>query len=264
MAIQGVFDQLMQLFRSGAELEWIKLADKLNYTSLSTAPPRGGAAKPPPSHSFGQLAGVPLQADSSPSAAATQQAWRIMESLNLGPQAKPGAVSGFPAPAAPPTPSQDFSTVNPADLEEFFPNVSQEPPPSSSQGGVGSFGLAPPHFRLDPALMEDNIVDFPSFPEALGQSAMASLTMEDFEDLLSPALMPEAGPPPAPSGPSSVGSTWMNYPHPIAHLLQSEAMAEAPPAVLDEHDVLTSADEDRLISILNSGGPPRFASGHPA
>lgn len=208
-----------------------------------------------------------------------------MESLNLGPQPKPAAVSSFTvaqtatssSSVAPPTINQDFSTVNQADLEEFFPNVSQEP--SSSQGGVSSFALAASQFRVDSALMED----FPSFSEAQGQSALGSLTIEDFDDFLNPPLMPEAGggvsvacqplaPPGPPSSSSSTsvpGSTWMNYPHTIVNLLQNEGMMEASagggpqPAVLDEYDVLTSADEDRLISLLNSGGQARFVSGHP-
>lgn len=211
-----------------------------------------------------------------------------MESLNLGPQPKPAAVSSFAvaqaaaaasSSAAPPTINQDFSTVNQADLEEFFPNVSQEP--SSSQGGVSSFALVASQFRVDSALMED----FPSFSEAQGQSALGSLTIEDFDDFLNPPLMPEAGggvsaacQPLAPPGPpsssssnSAPGSTWMNYPNTIVNLLQNEAMMEATAgggggpqsAVLDEYDVLTSADEDRLISLLNSGSQARFVSGHP-
>lgn len=192
-----------------------------------------------------------------------------MESLNLGPQPKPAPVSSFAAP------NQDFSTVNQADLEEFFPNVSQEP--SSSQGGAASFSLAASHFRVDSALMED----FPSFPEAQCQSGLGSLTMEDFDDFLNPeggGLA--AGQPPAPpaataaaaasSAASAPGSTWMNYPHTIVNLLQSEGLAEAaggggqPPAVLDDYDVLTSADEERLISIFDSGNQARYVSGHPS
>lgn len=212
-----------------------------------------------------------------------------MESLNLGPQPKPAAVSSFTvaqtaassSSVAPPTINQDFSTVNQADLEEFFPNVSQEP--SSSQGGVSSFALAGSQFRMDSALMED----FSSFSEAQGQSALGSLTIEDFDDFLNPSLMPEAGggvsaacqplappgPPSSSSSTSAPGSTWMNYPHTIVNLLQNEGMMEPPvgggggsgpqPAVLDEFDVLTSADEDRLISLLNSGSQARFVSGHP-
>lgn len=285
---------LIRLLRSPCvsvdfDSEFIKPAQNLSSSPppLSAGPPGAAAAKAQPAFSFGhQPPGFSLQPqpDSSPSAAATQQAWRIMESLNLGPQPKPAAVSSFAvtqtassSSVAPPTINQDFSTVNQADLEEFFPNVSQEP--SSSQGGVSSFALAASQFRVDSALMED----FPSFSEAQGQSALGSLTIEDFDDFLNPSLMPEAGggvsaacQPLAPPGPpsssstSAPGSTWMNYPHTIVNLLQNEGMMEASaggggpqPAVLDEYDVLTSADEDRLISLLNSGSQARFVSGHP-
>ncbi|TNM93404.1 hypothetical protein fugu_001580 [Takifugu bimaculatus] len=274
-----------------------------------TAPPIAGAAKPQPSYSFSQQMqgfSVHPKPDSSPSATATHQAWRIMESLNLGPQPKAAAVSSFPVTQAPsssaassssvttPAINQEFSTVNQSDLDEFFPNisagVSQEP--SSSQGGVassqlgGSFGLQP--FRVDPTLMDDNMSDFSNF-EHQGQNTLASLNIDDFVDFLNPGLMTECGNgasmachPPAPPSSSAAaqnstatdaanmpGSTWMTYPHPIANLLQNEAMmdvatnANHQPAVLDDYDVLTSADEDRLISILNSGTQARFVSGHP-
>lgn len=136
--------------------------------------------------------------------------------------------------------------------------------------------------------MDDNMSDFPSF-EAQGQNTLVSLNIDDFVDFLNPALMTECGNgtsmachPPAPPSSSAAapnstaadtanmpGSTWMTYPHPIANLLQNEAMMDVAaipnhqPAVLDDYDVLTSADEDRLISILNSGTQARFASGHP-
>lgn len=194
--------------------------------------------------------------------------------------------------------NQEFSTVNQSDLDEFFPNisprsVSQEP--SSSQGSVASSHLgssfalqASQAFRVDPTLMDDNMPDFPSF-EAQGQNTLASLNIDDFVDFLNPALMTECGNgasmachPTAPPSSSAAaqnnaaadaasmpGSTWMTYPHPIANLLQNEAMMDVSantnhqPAVLDDYDVLTSADEDRLISILNSGSQARFVSGHP-
>lgn len=229
-----------------------------------------------------------------------------MESLNLGPQPKAAAVSSFPVTQAPsssaassssvttPAINQEFSTVNQSDLDEFFPNisssVSQEP--SSSQGSVASSQLgssfALQTFRVDPTLMDDNMSEFPSF-EDQGQNTLASLNIDDFVDFLNPALMTERGNgtsmachPPAPPSSSAAaqnsteadaanmpGSTWMTYPHPIANLLQNEAMMDVAantnhhPAVLDDYDVLTSADEDRLISILNSGSQARFVSGHP-
>ncbi len=68
---------------------------------------------------------------------------------------------------------------------------------------------------------------------------------------------------------SNPGSTWMNYPNSIVSLLQNESMIDIAPSnnhrppVLDEFDELMSADEDRLISIFNSGNQARFVSGHP-
>lgn len=282
-----------------------KCKGNVKFSLLSVAPPSAGGAKPQPSYSFSQQIqgfSVHPKPDSSPSATATHQAWRIMESLNLGPQPKSATVSSFsgaqaPAPStASSSVNQEFSTVNQSDLDEFFPNissgVSQEPPPS--QGSVApshlgsSFALQASQLRVDPTFMDENMSDFPSF-EAQGQNTLASLTIDDFVDFLNPSLMTECGNsasmachPPAPPSSSAAaqnstgadaasmpGSTWMNYPHPIINLLQNEAMMDVSantnhqPPVLDDYDVLTSADEDRLISILNSGSQARFVSGHP-
>ncbi|CAL8376795.1 unnamed protein product [Boreogadus saida] len=56
------------------------------------------------------------------------------------------------------------------------------------------------------------------------------------------------------------GCTWMNYPNSIVHLLQSEGMMPSgspgqaglnnPPMLLEDFDMLTSADEERLMSLL--------------
>uniref|UniRef100_A0A8P4GG38 V-rel avian reticuloendotheliosis viral oncogene homolog A n=1 Tax=Dicentrarchus labrax TaxID=13489 RepID=A0A8P4GG38_DICLA len=197
----------------------------------------------------------------------------------------------------------DYSTVNLSDLHEFFPNISsamaQEP--AASQGSMASsqtsssFTLQASQFRVDPPLVDDDIPEFPSFSEAQAPGALDNLNMDDFEDLLNPTLMSESGNgtsmlgqascQQAPSSSfasqntaashntsdpaSNPGSTWMNYPNSIVNLLQNEVMNDiAPnsnhrPAVLDELDELMSADEDRLISIFNSGNPARFVSGHP-
>lgn len=290
-------------------------------------PVSASGAKPQPSYSFnqpGQLFSVQPKLESSPSssAATTNQTWRIMESLNLGPQSKATAVPSFPGvqtqAAAAVTASssssaasssnttsalnQDYSTVNLSDLHEFFPNISsamaQEA--ASSQGSTTSsqagstFTLQGSQFRV-----EDDIPEFPSFPEPQATGTLDNLDMGDFEDLLNPALIADCGngasmlgqmscqqgvPPsssaaahngaPAAANSSSdpagnPGSTWMNYPNSIVNLLQNEAMIEPlpnnnhRPLVLDEFDELMSADEDRLISIFNNTGHARFVSGHP-
>lgn len=162
---------------------------------------------------------------------------------------------------------------------------------------TSSFTLQGSQFRVDAPLVDDDIPEFPSFSEAR-ECNLESLNMDDFEDLLSPPLMNESGgngtsmsaqascQQPAPpssstaahsaasqntSDPASMpGSTWMNYPNSIVSLLQNEGMIDMAsnngnhrPAVLDEFDELMSADEDRLISIFNSGSQAGFVSGHP-
>ncbi|XP_031135350.1 transcription factor p65 isoform X3 [Sander lucioperca] len=280
-------------------------------------PPGASGAKGQPSYSYqpGQLFSVQPKMEASPSssAAASNQTWRIMESLNLGSQPKATPVSNFTlSQAAPscsstaaPTANQDFSTVNLSDLHEFFPNMSsamaQEP--ATSQGSTASsqpsssFTMHGSQFRVDAALADDDIPEFPSFSEAQAPGALDNLNMDDFEDLLNPALMSESGngssmlaqascqqaaPPSSSTAAHSVashntsdpagipGSTWMNYPNSIVNLLQNEGMIDMAsnnnrqqPVVLDEFDELMSADEDRLISIFNSGSQAGFVSGHP-
>lgn len=289
-------------------------------------PVGASGAKPQPSYSFnqpGQLFSVQPKVESSPSssAATSSQTWRIMESLNLGPQSKATAVPSFPGVQTQASSSaaasssnttaalnQDYSTVNLSDLHEFFPNISsamaQEA--ASSQGNAASsqassaFTLQGSQFRVEPAMVEDDMPEFPSFPEPQAPGALDSIDMGDFEDLLNPALIADCGNgasmlsqvscqqvvAPSSSGAAhnggaaaaahsssdptgNPGSTWMNYPNSIVSLLQNEAMIEPlphnnhRPPVLDEFDELMSADEDRLISIFNNAGQARFVPGHP-
>lgn len=287
-------------------------------------PVSASGAKPQPCYSFnqpGQLFSVQPKVESSPSssAATTNQTWRIMESLNLGPQSKATAVPSFPgvqtqaavsssssssaASTANTTSAlnQDFSTVNYSDLHEFFPNISsvmaQEA--ASSQGSTASsqasssFTLQGSQFRVEPPIVEDDIPEFPSFPEPQATGTLDNIDMGDFEDLLNPALIADCGNgasmlgqlscqqgvPPGSAGAAAAnsssdptgnpGSTWMNYPNSIVNLLQNEAMIEPlpnsnhRPQVLDEFDELMSADEDRLISIFNNTSQARFVPGHP-
>ncbi|XP_074555188.1 transcription factor p65 [Halichoeres trimaculatus] len=200
------------------------------------------------------------------------------------------------------TANQDFSTVNLSDLQKFFPNISstisqeQAAPQGSSapSQSSSSFNLQGSQFPVDSPLLDDDIPTFPSFDDVQARGTLDSLNMDEFEDLLNPPLMGDSGncvvlgsvqqavptctaplngaaAPQNSSDPAcNPGSTWMNYPTSIVSLLQNEDMADlAPtnslhrPPVLDEYDELMSADEDRLISIFNSGSQAKFASGHP-
>lgn len=288
-------------------------------SATAMVPPGPGGAKSQPAYSYsqpGQLFSVqPKVETSSISAATTNQTWRIMESLNLGPQPKTTLVPSFPGAQAPgsstssstttSTVNPDYSTVNLSDLHEFFPNISSaiSQEPACSQGSAvpsqtsSSFNLQGSQFRVDPPLVDDDIPEFPSFSEAQAPGALDNLSIDDFEDLLNPALMNECGNGTSmavltssqqaahPSSSTAIqnsaasqnasdpasnpGSTWMNYPNSIVNLLQNEAMVDISPSnnhrppVLDEFDELMSADEDRLISIFNSGSQGRFVSGHP-
>lgn len=282
-------------------------------------PPGASGAKSQPPYSYnqpGQLFSVQpkVEASSSISAATTSQMpWRKMENLNLDAQPKTTPVPSFTMgqmPAASSsstntsTVNQDYSTVNLSDLHEFFPNISSaiNQEPAASQGSTvssqtsSSFTLQGTQFRVDMALVDDDIPEFPSFSEAQAPGTLENLDMNDFEDLLNPNLMNESGnvtsmsiqascqrvaPPSSSAAQNNVasqntsdpasnpGSTWMNYPNSIVNLLQNESMIELAPSnshrapVLDEFDELMSAEEDRLISIFNSGNQAGFVSGHP-
>lgn len=277
----------------------------------AVVPPSG--VKPPAPYSYqpGQLFSVQPKVEVSPSSSSvtTSQTWKIMESLNLGPQPKATPVASFTLSQAPSSsvaaPSSttasntnpDFPTVNLSDLHEFFPNISsamaQEPMPvqgnTASSQASSSFNHQGPPFRVD----DDDIPEFPSFPEAQAQGNLYSLNMEDIEDLLGSSMLGQApcqqavaAPGSAAAAPSNTaaqntsdpasnpGSTWMNYPNSIVNLLQHEGMMNTASSssggsnnhqqghMLDEFDELMSADEDRLISIFNSENQAGFVSGH--
>ncbi|KAJ4948908.1 hypothetical protein JOQ06_020429 [Pogonophryne albipinna] len=273
----------------------------MNAQVAAVVPSGASGAKPQSSYSYqpGQLFSVQPKMEPV-SAATTNQTWKIMESLHLGSQPKATPV---PNSTTTSTANQDYSTVNLADLHEFFPNISsamaQETAASqagaSSSQSSSSFTLQGSQYRVDPPLVDDDIPEFPSFSEAQPPGVLDNLNMDDFEDLLNPNLMNEGGNVPVilasascqqshsssyaahaaasqnTSDPASLpGSTWMNYPNSIVHLLQNEGMIDMSSnngnhrsTVLDEFDELMSADEDRLISIFNSGSQAGFVSGHP-
>ncbi|XP_042367986.1 LOW QUALITY PROTEIN: transcription factor p65 [Plectropomus leopardus] len=239
----------------------------MNTQGASAVLPGASAAKPQSSYSYqpGQLFSVQPKVEASPSisSAATNQSWRIMESLNLGNQPKATPVPNFTMSQAPSsgssittsTANQDYSTVNLSDLHEFFPGISstigQES--AASRGGVASSQTSSSfssQFRQDAPLVDDDIPEFPSFSEAR-EINLDSLNMDDLEDLLSPPLMNESGnstsmlaqaqcqQPPSSSTAahsaasqntsdpaSNPGSTWMNYPNSIVNLLQTEGMMD--------------------------------------
>ncbi|KAM8882147.1 transcription factor p65 [Synchiropus picturatus] len=223
------------------------------------------------------------------------RAWKIMESLKLGPQPNTPTVANLSMSQAPPssstsaaaaaaaassssilsTANQEYSTVNLSDihLSEFFPNI-----PSNIGQDAGTSASQ---------FMEDDIPEFPSFNEPHHQGTLDSLNMDDFVDLLTPNMMGESSghqpsscqqvPPiscPASSAQTMVQNssdqpvgTWMSYPSSITSLIDSGAMNDTPSTnhhqALQDLDHLLSADEDRLMSILNNGTQTGFVSGHP-
>ncbi|XP_054608659.1 LOW QUALITY PROTEIN: transcription factor p65 [Dunckerocampus dactyliophorus] len=251
---------------------------------VQALPPCASVAKQQPSLSYMQqsqmFSGQPKVEASSSSISATSQTWKIMESLNLGPQPKVTpvvTVSMSQATASSSSSCQDYSTVNLSDLQEFFPNISsaitQEPAAfqgtAASSQSASSFSFQGSQFPADASLTEDA---FPDFSEDQAPGTLDSLDMDDFVDLLKPAH--ESGNGTAchqtavvsqntPDLAGNPGSTWMNYPNSIVTLLQNESMmdvlsnnnnsssrSQQRPAVLDDYDELISVDEDHLISIL--------------
>ncbi|KAL7855675.1 hypothetical protein AOLI_G00192790 [Acnodon oligacanthus] len=147
-------------------------------------------------------------------------------------------------------------------------------------------------FREEPQPDDNDLPEFPSFSEAQ-TSDVDNINIEDFQALLGQSVLAgegasgignsasassaatPAGDTMASNGSNQVGNnmgnnatTWMNFPPSIVSLLQSEQMANAQPVSaasvgFDDIDVITSMDEDRLLSIFNSGGQVSFLSGHP-
>ncbi|XP_029381963.1 transcription factor p65 isoform X2 [Echeneis naucrates] len=255
-------------------------------THSAVVPPINSGGKPQAPYSYrpGQLFTVQPKVEASPSLSAvtTNQTWKIMESLNLGPQLKPPAAqanftitqtassTSSSSSTTTSTANQDFSTVNLSDLNEFFPNISamaQEA--TASQGNTAhsqtssSFTLPGPQFRVD----DDDIPEFPSFSENQAPGTLDSLNMDDFKDLLNPRLISEAqasahqAAPPSSSAAaqnktvsqnsdsaSAPGSTWMNYPNSIVSLLQNEGMIDM--ASNNNHQQTPVLDEfDELMSV---------------
>nr|XP_020471975.1 transcription factor p65 [Monopterus albus] len=182
----------------------------INAQAGVVVPPAAIGVKPQPTYSFnqpGQLFSVQHKVEASPSisAATTNQTWKIMESLNLGPQPKATPVSSFTMNQAPSssfstptsTANQEYSTVSLMDLHEFFPNISsgmtQEPAASQASTvskASSTFPLQGSQLRVDVPLADD-IPELPSFSEEQAPGTLDSLNMDDLVDFLTPPLMNE-------------------------------------------------------------------------
>uniref|UniRef100_A0A4W4GGJ7 RHD domain-containing protein n=2 Tax=Electrophorus electricus TaxID=8005 RepID=A0A4W4GGJ7_ELEEL len=147
------------------------------------------------------------------------------------------------------------------------------------------------NFRVDPSVDEE-LPEFPSFSDAQ-TSDVENIDIEAFQVLLGQSGLPGeaasgnstsvchtiatastsdtagSGTESAVSNAGNSTATWMNFPPSIANLLQSDQIVDSPvtmPSIsvtFDDMDVLSSMDEDRLMSIFNSGTQVSFLSGHP-
>ncbi|KAI4900876.1 hypothetical protein NFI96_019640, partial [Prochilodus magdalenae] len=145
-------------------------------------------------------------------------------------------------------------------------------------------------FREEPQLDDTELPEFPSFSDAHTPD-MDNINVDEFQALLGQSVLAGEGPSGignsasasstaiaatdnvASSGSNQVGNnagnnatTWMSFPPSIVSLLQSEQMANADSTGhvgFDDMDMLNSMDEDRLMSIFNSGTQVGFLSGHP-
>ncbi|XP_055794834.1 transcription factor p65-like [Salvelinus fontinalis] len=252
------------------------------------APPRAASVKPQPYYNSpqpGQLFQPQPKAEPSSTPAET---WKFLNSLTLDSQHKATPVARFTTnPQASAATSQAFPTVNLSDLHGFtFSTFAspQEPVSAAATPEPTSTFVQDSQFRVDGPMVDEELPEFPSFSEVHQSGTLDSINIDDFQAMLVQSGLAGEGP-----GNSRVsvsqapchlpatnpvvnnscgGSTWMNYPNSIVNLLQSEGMIDSSPgnsnqpAVLDDLDVFSSMDEDRLMSILNSGNQAGFVSGH--
>ncbi|XP_055756598.1 transcription factor p65-like [Salvelinus fontinalis] len=259
------------------------------------APPSAVSVKPQPYYN-GPQPGQLFQTQPKAEASTTAETWKFLNSLTLDSQPKATPVASFTtnpqASAATAASSQAFPTVNLSDLQGFSFHTfvcPQEPvSAAATPEPTSSFGVQGSQFKVDEELPE-----FPSFSEAQPAGTLDSINIDDFQAMLGQSCLAGEGPKSseasAPQAPchlpstnnvaqnqadlanhhiSCGSSTWMNYPNSIVNLLQNESMMDSSPgnasqpAALDDLDVLSSIDEDRLMSILNSGNQYSFVSGH--
>ncbi|XP_030635987.1 transcription factor p65 [Chanos chanos] len=167
------------------------------------------------------------------------------------------------------------------------------------QDGSTNLGVQTSQFRNVDPCMEDELLKFPSFSEDQ-PSDVDNINIDDFQAMLDQSGLAGEGPAPTvstmgniapisgchmvssaavnvasnamdqtPANHTNNGSTWMSFPPSIVNLLQNESMMDSPAATpspsvaLDDLDILNSMDEERLMSILNTGNQVPFLSGHP-
>lgn len=236
---------------------------------------------PAPGHLFAPSSQSSLKAEAPASAGDT---WPFLSTLTVDPQPK--------ASVAPTALTQDFPTVNLSDLHDFpFSSFTARPQDQMSVASGGdcvggaavsqdvqnAFGGGP--FRVDPSLTED-FPEFPSFSEVQG-SDVENINIEEIQALLGQSgLSAEGGlvmgksasgadAPEQSANPAANGSAWMPLPPSIANYINHENMIDSPQApptgssVLEDLEMISSMDEDRLMSILTSNNQVAFQPGHP-
>ncbi|XP_021470958.1 transcription factor p65 isoform X1 [Oncorhynchus mykiss] len=264
-------------------------------------PPSAFSVKPQPYYNGPQPGKLFQTQPKSEASSTTAETWKFLNSLTLDSQPKATPVASFTtnpqASASTAASSQAFPTVNLLDFNGFaFHNFAcpQEPVSAApTPEPTSTFGVQGSQFKVDEELPE-----FPSFSEAQAPGTLDSINIEEFQAMLGQSCLAGEGPKSseasAPQAPCHLpstntvannnaaqnqadpanhhtgcgGSTWMNYPNSIVSLLHNEGMMDSSPsnasqpAALDDLDVLSSMDEDRLMSILNSGNQYSFVPGH--
>ncbi|XP_055074404.1 transcription factor p65 [Misgurnus anguillicaudatus] len=230
-----------------------------------------------PGHLFAQSTQSELKAEPSTS---TGDPWTFLSTLTVDPHPK-----AVPVSAAPTALTQDFPTVNLSDLHDFpFSNFTAKSQDQNNAGGdvVGCAVSQSVQNSFGGPFLDDEFPEFPSFSEAQGTD-VDNINIDEIQELLGQSglsaegignsvMGKSAGHVSASGAPdhSENNSTWMTFPLSIANLIRNENMIDSSPApptasaVLEDLEVISSMDEDRLMSILNGNSQLGFLPGHPS
>ncbi|XP_062864749.1 transcription factor p65 isoform X2 [Trichomycterus rosablanca] len=253
---------------------------------VNTMTPASMFSSPPPGSLFTQP-----KSELSPSTGGT---YKYLSSVKV----QPGPSAASTSPSVSSSANQDFSTI---DLHgfafsTFSPSISDQTEVRRSRDTATNNTHATMvtqevqnAYASTIAPIDDNeIPDFPSFSEAQ-TSDVENINIDEFQALLrqlpvdinqGTGLCQSTMVTPADNSTTSSNteevsrnvnnSTWMSFPPSIVSLLQSEhnldaivSNVPAMPGTLDDMDVLSSIDEDRLMSIFNSGSQITSLPGHP-